>query len=278
MNRISASCLVLCLAAAQGRAQQPLAKQDELQKAKILFIGADNRSGNSHVWMHTCEVLAKAVRRTPGIETMVSNGWPKDFKSLEGVRALVVYSPPAGDHLLQGAGRNQFHELMKQDVGFATIHYASSIGKGGYERNGPTWLRYTGGTWVVLPVVGLSGGKSQLMQMEPKHPICRGWKEFEIDDEYYLDPVIDKATPLLKVTERKGKDVVVGWVHVRPEGGRTFSTTLGHFYKNFQDERFRRMIVNGILWSARIDVPASGAPVDLSDEDLAPLPTEPKKK
>jgi hypothetical protein len=36
------------------------------------------------------------------------------------------------------------------------------------------------------------------------------------------------------------------------------------------------MIVNAILWTAKVDVPEGGANVDLSEEDLA-LPPEPEK-
>lgn len=261
------------LFAGASLSQEPPPKAD---KIKVLFIGADDRRGNAHLWMHTSKMLAKAVALTPDVETVVSNGWPKDPKMLEGIRTIVNYTPPAGDQLLAGAGRNQFHELMRTGVGLVNIHYAASISKGGFERNGPTWQRYTGGTWIVLPISGLSSGKSPLKQLAPEHPICRGWKEFEIDDEYYLDPVIDKGKPLLQVTERKGKDVIVGWTHERPGGGRSFSTTLGHYHRSFQNDSFRRMIVNGILWSSGRDVPRDGAPVMLSAVDLAE-PKPPKK-
>lgn len=247
-------------------------------KAKIVFIGDTDRRGNAHAWIHTSRMIAKAVELTPRIETVVSQGWPKDPETLKGARAIVAYMPPAGDHFLAGAGRNQFHDMMKDGVGLVLLHYAASISKGGFERNGPTWLSYTGGTWVVQPVTGLSSGKSLLKQLLPEHPISRGWKEFEVDDEYYLDPVIEKAKPLLQVTERKGKDVIVGWVYERPNGGRSFSTTLGHFHRSFQNDHFRRLVVNGILWSARLDVPRDGVPVALSAADLAEPPVQPKMK
>jgi len=267
----------LGITACPGTAQEPpKSGAPKEEKTKILFIGADDRRGNAHAWMHTSKMLAKAVALTPGVETVVSNGWPKDSETLKGVRSLVLYMPPAGDHMLAGAGRNQFHQMMKDGVGLVLIHYAASIGKDGFERNGPTWLSYTGGTWVVLPITGLSGGKSPLRQLLPEHPVSRGWSEFEIDDEYYLDPVIDKGKPLLQVTERKGKDVIVGWVHERANGGRSFSTTLGHSHLRFQNDHFRRMIVNGILWSAGLEVPRDGAPVGLSAEDLAE-PQPPKQ-
>ena len=34
------------------------------------------------------------------------------------------------------------------------------------------------------------------------------------------------------------------------------------------------MIVNGILWSAHVDVPAAGAPVQLEEKDLALPPAK----
>ena len=91
-----------------------------------------------------------------------------------------------------------------------------------------------------------------------------------------MNPTIDKAVPLLQVREKQGRDVVVGWTYERDDGGRSFGTTLGHPYRNFQVTAFRRMIVNAILWSAHLEVPADGADVDVGEEALA-LPPKPKK-
>lgn len=59
-----------------------------------------------------------------------------------------------------------------------------------------------------------------------------------------------------------------------PGGGRSFATTLGHPYRNFQNDSFRRMLVHGILWTAGIEVPADGAPVNVPEDVLA-LPAPP---
>lgn len=237
-------------------------------KAKVLFIGKNpDHPYGTHMYMHTCGMLAKCVELTPNVTTVVSNGWPKEASALEGVKTIVVYSNPAAEILLEGPHREELDRLMKAGVGLVTIHWASSVNKNNLERLGPTWFSYLGGSWVSN--VGLSSGKSPLKQLLPDHPICRGWKEYEIEDEYYLDPVIKQAKPLLQVKERKGADVIVGWAFERPDGGRSFGTTLGHPYKNFQIEAFRRMIVNAILWSAKVEVPKEGAPVNLSAEALA---------
>ena len=261
-----AVALALLLAAAISAAAE------DKPKAKILFIGKppDHPYG-SHMYLHTCGMLAKCAERTPGVETAQSSGWPEDAEKKKGLKAIVVYTSPAAELLLDGPQREEVDKLMKSGVGLVTIHWASSVNKDNFERLGPQWLSYLGGTWVSN--VGLSGGKSTLKQLVPEHPICRGWKEYEFEDEYYLNPTIEKATPLLQVKERGGKDVIVGWAFEREGGGRGFATTLGHPYRNFQDERFRRMIVNGILWSAHVEIPPEGAPVDVSEEVLA-LPPE----
>lgn len=250
---------------------QPLPAQAPA-KTRILFIGADpDHPYGSHMYMHTCGVLAKCVEQTPGVEAVISKGWPKDAKSLEGVKTIVVYSSPGAEFLLNGPSRDEVEATLSKGVGLVTIHWGSAIRKENLDRLGPLWLKFTGGTWVSN--VGLSTCKAPLKQLQSDHPICRGWKAFEVDDEVYMNPTLKGAQPLLEVKERKGTDVIVGWTYERPDKSRSFGTTLGHPYKNFQDDSFRRMIVNGILWSARVDVPAAGAPVDI-DAKLLALPAK----
>ena len=244
-------------------------------KVKVLFIGKkpDHPFG-THMYLHTCNMLSKCLALTEGVETVVSDGWPKDAAVLKGVSTIVVYTTPAAEYLLDAPHRREVAALMEKGVGLVTIHWASSVRKNNFDRLAPTWLSYLGGTWVSN--VGLHTGKSQLKQLAPDHPICRGWNEYELHDEYYLNPTItDEATPLLQVTAND-KPVVVGWAYERPGGGRSFGTTLGHYYRNFQREPFRRMIVNAILWTAKVKIPKGGAKVGLSEEDLS-LPPKPKK-
>lgn len=248
---------------------------EERKVAKILLIGKKpDHPWATHMYLHTCGVLSKCLSQTKGVETVVSDGWPQDLATLDDVKTIVVYTTPAAELLLDGPHREQVDQLMDKGVGLVTIHWASSIRKKNLDRLGDRWLSYLGGSWVSN--VGLSTDKSPLKQLIPKHPICRGWTEYELHDEFYLNPTIDKAKPLLQVST-KGKDVVVGWVHKRSDGGRAFGTTLGHYYRNFQISAFRRMVVNGILWTAHVEVPTDGAPIALDEMELA-LPPKPPKK
>jgi type 1 glutamine amidotransferase len=243
-------------------------------RAKVLFVGKQpDHPFGTHMYLHTCNMLSKCLSLTEGVETIVSDGWPRDATVLDGVSTIVVYTSPAAELLLDAPHRDEVAALMKKGVGLVTVHWASSVRNDNFDRLGQKWLSYLGGTWVSN--VGLHIGKSPLKQLKPDHPICRGWNEYELHDEYYLNPTISgEATPLLQVTA-KDKPVVVGWAYERPDGGRSFGTTLGHYYRNFQDERFRRMIVNAILWTAEVEIPKGGARVDLSEKDLA-LPPNPK--
>ena len=108
----------------------------------------------------------------------------------------------------------------------------------------------------------------------------QGWSEYDLHDEFYLHMKLStKAKPLLKVTT-KGKEEIVAWTLER-EGkikGRSFGITLGHFHPNYGIESFRRAIVNGILWTAKVKIPETGSKVEIdSDKDMK-LPPDPRKK
>ena len=265
--------IVLHLAIILGIGIGLLGQCEAGEKAKVLFVGKQpDHPFGTHMYLHTCNMLAKCLALEDGIETVVSDGWPEDAQMLDGVSTIVVYTTPAAEFLFDAPHRDQVTALMKEGVGLVTIHWASSVNKDNLNRLGPTWMKYMGGTWISN--VGLHTGKSPLKQLKPDHPVCRGWQEYELHDEYYLNPTIEKATPILQVTAND-KAVVVGWAFERPDGGRSYGTTLGHFYRNFQQEAFRRMIVNAILWTAKVQVPEGGAKVDLSETDLA-LPSKPQ--
>ena len=257
-------CSGECVSAGQGEGA-----------VKVLFIGKKpDHPFATHMYLHTGGMLADCLRLSGNIETIVSDGWPERAGDLEGVQTIVLYMTPAAEFVLDGPHRAEFEAMMKRGVGLVTLHWASSVQQTNFERLGETWMGYLGGTWVSN--VGLHTGDSPLRQLAPQHPISRGWEEYEIHDEYYLNPTIgERATPILQVMAQD-KPVVVGWAFERRDGGRSFGTTLGHYYRNFQREPFRRMIVNSILWSAKVDVPEQGARVDLPTKELA-LPEQPIK-
>lgn len=267
MEAIAVFCLPLFVFL--GGAEVSPAAEPSSGKALLISKQPDHPYG-SHMYLHTARMLAECSRLN-GLDAAVSDGWPKSETELRDVKTIVVYTSPAAELLLDGPQRDEVDRMMKRGVGLVTIHWASSVKQEDFDRLGERWMSYLGGTWISN--VGLSTDKAELKQLIPKHPNCRGWSPYELHDEYYLNPTISKeAQPILQV-RTKGQDVVVGWAYERPDGGRSYGTTLGHFYSNFEREPFRRAIVNAILWTAHRDVPETGARVDVTDAVLR-LPPE----
>jgi len=239
----------------------------------ILLIGhKPDHPPKSHVYLPTCELLAKCLQQTVGVETVVSNEWPKDEKVAERADALVLYTNPGAERTLQGSGAKAFEAMMKRGAGLVAIHWATGINKRNFPRFGDKWIGYLGGAWISLSA-SVTFGESPLMQVDPKHPICRGWKQYVLADEWYFNPIVGKNSSVLLKVKYDGKDLPVAWTTEHPNGGRSFGTTIGHFHRNFGNEPFRKMIVNGILWSAKLKVPEQGGPCELAPDDpLFPKP------
>ncbi len=71
------------------------------------------------------------------------------------------------------------------------------------------------------------------------------------------------------VRERKGMAEHVAWLYERPGGGRGFGFTGGHYHWAFGHDGFRNILLNGIAWTAGLQVPQTGvSPKTPSWEEL----------
>jgi type 1 glutamine amidotransferase len=252
------------------------ARGHQESKTKILLLATppDHPYG-THMYREGCEILAQCLRQNSGVEAVVCEGWPTDPKMLEGVRAIALYSGP-GDFVLRGAHLQKFEELISQGVGFSAVHWST----GAMPDCAEQYKSCLGGYF--SPKFGLNTTTTTLEQLAHDHPICRGWKNFELRDEIYLNPELLPYTQVIakvRVPDRGGsvpKDHTVVWVCERPDsqGGRSLGCSLGHFHSLFAIEGLRRLLVNGILWTARVEIPRGGAVCDIAPSELE-LPPDP---
>ncbi len=279
MNGPMRSLLFLLALVLAGCAAHPaLAPAPARTRILLLWTALDHPFG-THMYEHECRVLARCLAQTPGVEAIVcpEPEWPRDESVLDGISALVYYSRYAGDIVLSETHRDRFRALMARGVGFVAIHWAT---KAEDQALVPEYTATLGGAFHTFEGWGLNTSTRRLVQVEPDHPVCNGWEEYDLHDEFYLGLRFDpRARPILRV-KVDGTDQTVAWVLERDPGkgeagGRSFGTTLGHFHENFEIPVFRRAIVNGILWAAKVEVPAGGAPVELSAADLALPPPPP---
>lgn len=270
--------LVVCFAGSAVAADKPdeAKRGDGAKKTKIVLIGhAPDHPHGTHAYLPDSRLLAKCLEQTPGVRAVVSDGWPKDPTVLEDARAIVFHCRMGGDLLFHKDHLDQAKKLMKKGVGLTAIHWATGAGKG---EVGELWQR-TLGAWFNTGFSKVAVETAKLRRGDKKHPVCAGWEDYDLRDEYYFKlKFMPKAKPVMKA-KLQGNDYPVGWVYERPEtkGGRSFGFVCGHFHELFGIEAFRRSIVNGILWTAHVEVPETGAPCKITKEDMK-LPPPPKKK
>ncbi|MBL9124368.1 MAG: ThuA domain-containing protein [Planctomycetaceae bacterium] len=238
------------------------------ERTKFLLIGHD-KDGHprlTHEYLSVCQLLAKCLRQTPGVETVVSNRWPQNDADLQNVKAIVLYVPWGSNILFDGPHRDAARKLLDSGVGLSAIHWAT-----GAERDefGALWLQYMGG-WFHTDFSKIQHIKKQFTLVEPEHPIFRGGpeKNYELFDEFYFDLRFDPNAKPLVTVDVDGRPNTIAWTFERTHGGRSFGFDAGHYHKNFGDDAFRRFVVNGILWTAHREIPPTGAPAAIEPADL----------
>jgi len=249
---------------------------------KIVFIaGPPSHGPGQHEHRAGCLLLKSCLDSIPGVVSVVySNGWPTEAKAFDDAAAIVVYCDGGGGHpLLQGDHLKTLGVLMDKGVGLVCLHYAvePTIEKGQKE-----FLDWIGGAfeinWSVNP------DWTAEFTSFPKHPITRGVQPFKIEDEWYFHmrfrdgmkgvmPILTavpgasttkrndgphEGNPVVRELVERGEPQTVAWAAERADGGRGFGFTGAHFHRNWGENSFRKLVLNAILWTAKVEVPQDG--------------------
>ncbi len=250
--------------------EQP--KDDKL--AKIVFIAGSNfYKPGAHEYIGGCSLLMDLVKQTPGVFPVLALDWPKNPETFKNARAVVFFLDGGDKHpVLKGGKLVQTIKLAEDGVGLVMLHQGVDIPVDFGDRM-KDWM---GAAWEK----GYSQRAHWVAEHKdlPNHPITRGVKPFKIDDGYLykLRFVADMTgvAPLLRTVSPKAKEAklddaaIVSWAFERDGGGRSFAFTGGHLHASFAEEGYRRFLTNGILWSAKVEIPAAGAPVSLTPVEL----------
>ena len=249
---------------------------------KIVFIAGKGSHGyGAHEHYAGSVLLAKRLEAAfPELDAeVIRDGWPSDPETVfADVDSIVMYADggkrhPALPHL------EEVDKLMQSGVGLVCLHYGVEVPK---DKAGQQFLDWIGGYfeahWSVNP--------HWVAKFEtlPEHPITRGVKPFEMDDEWYfhmrfredmegVTPILSAVAPESTMRRADGphsgnptvrKSVAdgdlqhVAWCAERPNGGRGFGLTGGHYHENWGNENLRRLVLNAIAWTAKVEVPEGG--------------------
>ena len=303
MNHVAriAACLIYSMALLGG----DVAAADETKPVatapkKVVLIAGKKSHGPEGNGTHDYGWSAKLlkvmldnsnVRDSLRVEVHL-DGWPRDPHTLDDADTIMVISDGRdGDkyeealHLATPDNVQTIARQMARGCGLITFHF-STFAPDQYSEQ---MLDWTGG-FFDWEDNGERKWYSAIRTLEtdveiatPAHPVSRGLKPLKMKEEFYYNlrfrPQDAATRPIWTVPALPGREPdgrVVAWARQRPDGGRGFGTTAGHFYDNWQHDTFRRMILNAIAWTAKVDIPTEGvdAPYFTRDEvtvALAPI-------
>jgi quercetin dioxygenase-like cupin family protein len=238
---------------------------------KVVLIGGATSDGpGRHDYPNAIRVLERLLKSSPELPGLDieshPDGWPAD-SAFERASAVVLYFDGLDKHpLLATERRERFDAAMRAGVGLVVLHQASTVPATDRTLDLRRWL---GGARYGM--FDRATEMAQIATATPAHPVSRGLVPFTYLDEFY--PTLrwrDGVQPILQaqlhVEFRDGKDLVIGepvtstvaWVYERAGGGRAFGYTGAHYLAAFDQPTVRKMILNAIAWTARIEVPAAG--------------------
>jgi len=275
-------CLILFASIIPAQAKEGVGKKRIVlvagETAKVDVVG-------HHDYLAGCRCLEVLLRQTEGVETVrVDGGWPDDKQVFEGASSIVFYTDGGGKQaFLNSPDRIQtMQSLADAGVGLVMIHQAVDF-PNEFAKQGQAWL---GGIYLQ----GKSGrGHWPSKHIDfPDHPIARGVTAWQVNDGW-LNGVqfIDKMRGIAPLVwsgkdyeeSRAGLDAqIVSWAYQRPDGGRSFSFTGLDAHSAWELDGMRQLVVNGILWSAGVEIPAKGAPCQIEKSELQSMqtPRQPK--
>jgi type 1 glutamine amidotransferase len=247
----------------------------------VLVAGRQSHGRGEHEFFAGCSVLMKLLRETPGVfPVLARDGWPKNpAATFAGAKAVVFFMDGGSGHpIIKADHLAQIQKLIDNGVGFVNLHYAVEYP----QKEGKGILDWLGGYYETG--YSINPHWDAKFDKLPDHPITHGVKPFSIRDEWYYNmrftptrkgvasilmatpPDETRRTPDAKA--HPGREEILAWAFERADGGRSFGFTGGHFHRNWGNEDFRRLVVNAILWTAKLDPGPNGARVDLDPADL----------
>lgn len=245
------------------------------KKTVVMIAGVPSHPSGQHEFQAGVILLSRALNEQSDLPIDVKttfNGWPEDESIFDGADAVVIYSDgndrhPTKDH------EAKMDEMADAGVSFMFMHYGVEVPKG---ERGEFFKKWIGGHYES----GFSANPHWTADAQPNqdHPIGNGVPKFSANDEWYYHMRFAEpktATDILTAVPTReninryvhwtpaaekalGTKQAMMWAVERPDGGRGVGFTGGHWHRNWAIEDFRTLVLNGIAWTAGIDVPEAG--------------------
>lgn len=261
LNRIVALALALVFSSAAVADDRPA------KRVLLLAQKPDGHPPGTHEYVPGLTLLSSLLERAKDIETRLVSAdepWSEGIEQLGEADAAVVFLSQGAQWSNADSRRlDALAKLAQRGGGLSTIH----------------WGMGTKDAENIEPFVQLFGGchggpdrrfkvlTTTLRPAEPRHAIARGVEALEVREEFYYALKFAKGAPAVEPVMQadiEGQPETVCWAWTRPDGGRSFGFSGLHFHENWQKPEYRRLVVQGVLWTLGRDIPEDGVKLDLS--------------
>lgn len=254
----------------------------DAKAAKIVLIaGTPSNKPGQHEYFAGCALLMDWLKQVPGVApVMVAEGWPKNEAAVfEGARCVLLFMDGGAKlPFLDPARWARMQALAKSGTGLVILHQGIDC-PADRAADFKAWFGA-----VFQGDIGCRGHWDVDFTTIPDHPINNGVRPFPLLRDgwlYNLHFAETGVTHLLQCampdSSRKtddakahaGRTETVGWSYERSDGGRSFGFTGCDLHMNWAEANQCRFVLNGILWAAKLAVPAGGASSEITPEQLA---------
>jgi arylsulfatase A-like enzyme/type 1 glutamine amidotransferase len=250
------------------RMRADLGDSGKAKKLVLLFQKPDGHPPETHEYEAGQRLLAKLLAKSPGLDVSVvraDDPWREGPDVLAKADGVVLFVTEGARWAQANPERwAAFQDLAKRGGGLSVLHWGMGTKDA---KNVDGFVDLFG---------GCHGGltrkykvlKTTAEPANPKHPIAAGLKPFEVRDEFYYKLwEAEDSRPILRAAI-DGKNETVAWALERKDGGRSFGFSGLHFHENWGIDEYRRLVVQGVLWTMKQPIPPGGVAVNLAPGDL----------
>jgi len=203
------------------------------QKIKVMFL----RGGVVHDWKNNPPILKAVMEQSNDFEVTFTENLDDLKERIKDFDIIAVYTTGMALAKEQEKGLCDF---IEKGGGFVGIHSASDSFK-----NADRYWEMVGGRFA-----GHGSGKYTVYIYDHDHPITKGLKDFEIEDEtychnYHRNAQMRSLTRMNRGNERQS----MSWVSHYGKG-RVFYTGNGHGRQAWSNPDFQRLVVRAMYWAA----------------------------
>jgi hypothetical protein len=244
---------------------------------RVLLLGQspDRHPWSTHEYADGLRILQSCLQRVDRVQVITSVAdppWAEGPDLIDGADGIVIFLAEGAKWLGEDRARAAaFERFAARGGALVCLHWAMGC------REAQPIDRF------VKLFGGCHGGperkyrvaKVRATPSAPDHPVCRGIAAFDVDDEFYYRLKFAKPTgtahavvPLLTVSIDQ-KPETVAWAWERADGGRSFGFSGLHFHRNWELPEYRRLVVQGVLWTLKRPLPPAGIDVRIPADELA---------